>query len=67
MKMMATPMIEGAKSDEQILNTSAGDFACLPKNAKNVDCGEGVFGLHEQTRVGGALYENHGRAARVQL
>lgn len=37
MKMMATPIIEGAKSDEQILNTSAGDFACIPKNAKNVD------------------------------
>ena len=37
MKMMATPLIEGAKSDEQILNTSAGDFACIPKNADNVD------------------------------
>ena len=37
MKMMATPLIEGAKSDEQLLNTSAGDFACIPKNADNVD------------------------------
>lgn len=37
MKMMPVPLISGAKSDEQILNTSAGDFACIPKNAANID------------------------------
>lgn len=42
MKMMAVPSIEGAKTDEngkpiRIQNTSAGDFACIPKDAANVE------------------------------
>lgn len=41
MRMMSVPAVEGAKTkDGQIIrvqNTSAGDFACIPKEAKNIE------------------------------
>ena len=55
MAIMPTPVIEGAKTDEsgkpiQVCNTEAGDFACIPKNADNVEAAKAFLAFMNQPK-----------------
>ena len=36
-RMMAVPMIDGAKNENRVLNTEAGTFACIPAGSENIE------------------------------
>lgn len=67
MKMMATPLIEGAKSDEQILNTSARRLCLHSEERRQRRRCESVPCVHEQTGMGRAVHPADGRSPRIQL
>lgn len=55
MAIMPTPVIEGAQTDEngnpiQVCNTEAGDFACIPKNADNVEAAKAFLAFMNQPK-----------------
>ncbi len=60
-KMMAVPAIEGAK-EEKVLNTEAGTFACIPKQAGNVEAAKAFLAymhrpewIEKFSQISGAL------------